>query len=212
EDPVKEWIEAHQKVLDEAKVRFGCVVPMGFDTILFAPDGDSPPDEVVEKWLEDDYSRLQGLLEKMHGRDEYGVQVFYTPKVFEDAAIRDSEALRKMREEIASKSPGIAYMYRQKLEMALKDEVEALVGQYFHEFHERISSHCEEMVVGKIKKTQKNNKMFLNVYCLVPRDGVDGLGEELEKVQAFEGITVRFTGPWPPYSFVADLSGSSRNG
>jgi len=28
------------------------------------------------------------------------------------------------------------------------------------------------------------------------------LGDELEKINNLKGFSVRFTGPWPPYSFV----------
>jgi hypothetical protein len=45
--------------------------------------------------------------------------------------------------------------------------------------------------------------MLLNLSCLVSKDKVDGLGEELEKINNTEGFSVHFTGPWPPYSFVA---------
>jgi hypothetical protein len=35
---------------------------------------------------------------------------------------------------------------------------------------------------------------------------VKELGEELEKIEGKEGVEVRFTGPWPPYSFVSKVS------
>lgn len=45
--------------------------------------------------------------------------------------------------------------------------------------------------------------MLLNLSCLVSKGKVDSLGEELEKINNMEGFSVRFTGPWSPYSFVA---------
>jgi len=58
-------------------------------------------------------------------------------------------------------------------------------------------------VVEKTKKTEKDKVMLINLSCLVAKEKVDSLGEELEKINNMEGFTVRFTGPWPPYSFVA---------
>jgi hypothetical protein len=37
----------------------------------------------------------------------------------------------------------------------------------------------------------------------VARQKVDSLGEELEKINNMDGFSVHFSGPWPPYSFVA---------
>jgi len=44
--------------------------------------------------------------------------------------------------------------------------------------------------------------LLLNLSCLLPRDQNEKLGEALEKIDGREGISVRYTGPWPPYSFV----------
>ena len=43
--------------------------------------------------------------------------------------------------------------------------------------------------------------MLLNLSCLMGK-GNPTLGNVLEEIQETEGISVRFTGPWPPYSFV----------
>jgi hypothetical protein len=43
----------------------------------------------------------------------------------------------------------------------------------------------------------------MNLSCLVDGDKSKDLGEELEAIDKMEGFSVRFTGPWPPYSFVS---------
>jgi len=45
--------------------------------------------------------------------------------------------------------------------------------------------------------------MLLNLSCLVAREKVDSLGTELEEINNMDGFSVHFSGPWPPYSFVA---------
>jgi len=42
----------------------------------------------------------------------------------------------------------------------------------------------------------------MNLSCLITINGSRSLGDELEKINVLEGFSVRFTGPWPPYSFV----------
>ncbi len=200
---VKEWIKAHQSVLDEAKRRFSVIVPMGFDMVLRPKDASSSPEQTVREWLKDEHDRLIALIEKVRGKDEYGVQIFYDPEIMRLATSK-SEELQKIRGEMASKPPGVAYMYKQKLENMAKAEAERLVDGYFRDFYEKIRCHCDDMVLEKNKKTGSGKVMLLNLSCLVSQDEVNALGEELEKINAMEGFSVRFTGPWPPYSFVSE--------
>jgi len=94
-------------------------------------------------------------------------------------------------------------MYRQKLEELLKKELEKQADQYFKSFYERIKPHADDLRVEKTKKTEDENiQMFMNLSCLLTEDGSKKLGVELEKIDALEGFSVRYTGPWPPYSFV----------
>ncbi len=94
-------------------------------------------------------------------------------------------------------------MYKQKLEKAVKAEMEKLADEWFRDFYGRIKQHTDDIVVEKTKKVDKDKMMLLNVSCLVTREKGDSLGDELEKINNMEGFSVRFTGPWPPYSFVA---------
>jgi hypothetical protein len=202
EEIVKSWVKAHQNVLDEAKERFGTVIPLGLDTILKPKDDVTSPDQVVRDWLREDYGRLRALKEKIGGRDEYGVQVFYEPAVVSKQISVQSEEVKGIRGEMATKSPGMAYMYKQKLGKAVKAEVERLADEWFKDFYARVRKHADEIVVDKTQKTGGGKVMLLNLSCLVAREKVAGLGEELERVNDMEGFSVHFSGPWPPYSFV----------
>src|SRR3972149_7893231 len=62
EETVKGWVRAHQRVLDEAKARFGAVIPFGFDTILQSKGKAAVPDQTVKELLQNDHDRLQTLL------------------------------------------------------------------------------------------------------------------------------------------------------
>lgn len=203
DETVKSWVRAHQNVLDKAKDRFGTVIPLGFDTILQPKDETIPPGQVVRDWLKDDYERFCIVLEKIKDKDEYGVQVSYEPGVVGKQITEQSEEIKKIKEEMATKSPGMAYMYKQKLEKAAKAEMERLADERFKDFYNNIKKHTEDIVVEKTKKLEKDKVMLLNLSCLVAKEKVDSLGEELEKINNMEDFSVRFTGPWPPYSFVA---------
>ena len=199
---VKGWVIAHQKVVDTAWERFGTVIPIGFDTIV-QENAVANPEENMKNWLRDDYDNLKAKMEKVRDRAEYGVQVFWDTKAMAQKATEDSLEIKKLEEEIKSKPRGIAYMYRQKLEELLKKELGKQADQYFKDFYGKISPYADDLRVEKTKKTESENmQMLLNLSYLLTEGGSKKLGEELEKIDTLEGFSVRYTGPWPPYSFV----------
>lgn len=203
DETVKGWVKTHQGVLDKAKEQLGPIIPLGFDTILQPQDDATPPDQVVKDWLKEDYERLRAVMEKIKGKDEYGVQILYEPEGMRKQLAEQNEEIMKIKEEMATKSPGMAYMYKQKLENAAKAEMDKLADDRFNDFYTRIKQYADDIVVEKVKKAEKDKVMLLNLSCLVFKEKVESLGEELEKIDNMEGFSVRFTGPWPPYSFVA---------
>lgn len=199
---VKGWILTHQGVVEAAWKKFGTVLPGGFDTIITGNES-TPPEESVRGWLQEDYTHLQEKIEKVRGRAEYGVQIFWDQKVIARQMVQDHKELWELEQEISAKPDGTAYMYRQKLERLIKKEMEAKADRDFREFFHRIKRHVHDLRIEKPKKVDEEMQMVMNLSCLVDRDGDEELGEELEKIHATEGLRVRFTGPWPPYSFVA---------
>jgi hypothetical protein len=93
-------------------------------------------------------------------------------------------------------------MYRQKLENLLKREMETKADECFKDFYGRIRKHTDDVRVEKTKKAEPGLSMIMNLSCLVDRDRYSKLGDELDKINRMAGFSVRFTGPWPPYSFV----------
>ena len=198
---VKNWVRSHQGVLDAASKRLGIIIPLGFDTILQPKDTVSS-EQVVMEWLKEDYERLHTVMRKIEGKDEYGVQVSYEPNLIIKQISEQSEEIRKTKDEMVTKSPGMAYMYKQKLEKAVKADIERLADEWFRDFYGRIKKHTDDVVVEKTKKLNNSKVMLLNLSCLVTKENVGNLGKELEKINNL-GFSVHFSGPWPPYSFVA---------
>ena len=198
---VKKWAMAHQKVIDTAWEKFGTVLPLGFDTIIKGEE-DITPDENMKSWLKDDYKNLKEKIFKLKSKAEYGVQIFWDPNVIGEKLIENNSEIKKLNEEIKSKSKGLAYMYKQKLENLLKKEMEKEADRCFKDFYERIKRCGDEIKVEKTKKLEEGKQMLMNLSCLLTKEKSKVLGDELEKIDNMEGFSVRFTGPWPPYSFV----------
>lgn len=202
EEVVKGWLAAHQNVLEEAAEEFQNVIPAGFDTIIYDDKGGEPV-EAVKKWLAGESTRLKEIMDKIRCRQEYGVQVFWEPEVTGNKLVEDDPGLKEMREKIRSASEGSAYLIRQKLDRALSGAIEKEADRCFRTFFSLISQQCSDVRVEKVKKPEGARHMLMNLSCLLEQDRVPALGEALDEIERQGGFTVRFTGPWPPYSFVS---------
>jgi hypothetical protein len=202
ESVMRGWVLAHQKVLEIAAGRCGTVVPFGFDTIIM-PDGDRSAKEVLLSWIAGEYDHVQKKMDKIRGKKEYGIQVFGSVPAIIHRVTSTNETIRVLQDEIKNTTPGKAYMVRQKMEQELKKGIESHVDGIARTCHRKITAACDDIKVEKIKKTnEKDTRMLLNYSCLVSDEKYSRLGEVLESLESEDGLTVRFTGPWPAYSFV----------
>lgn len=200
EELVKGWVQTHQKVLDAAMEKFGTVLPLGFDTIIKNEDNVDPK-QVVKDWLKDDLENLREKMDKVRGKQEFGIQIFYDPKVIGEVIAQESEEVQQLKEEMAAQKPGMAYMYKQKVGKAVKRETEKRAQEYFKDFYGAIKNQVDDIKVEKVKK-DKDKTMLMNLSCLVLKEKVEDLGNELERIDNMDGFSVRFTGPWAVYNFV----------
>ena len=200
-DVVKNWVITHERVIETAWERLGIVLPLGFDTIIRAGE-EKDPKKVVRDWIKEDYQNLKKKLDRVRGKAEYGVQISWDTKIISHALIEKDEELNKLSEDIKSKPKGAAYMYRQKLEKLIREKLLREAENHFKEFYGRIKKCTEDIRMEKIKKEEEPRQMLMNLSCLADKNDAKALGDELDKINNKEGIFVRFTGPWPPYSFV----------
>lgn len=193
---VKKWVLAHQGVVEAASDRFGTVVPFSFNTII--KNGSAG----VKGWLESDSEMLSRKLAGLEGKREFGVQLFLDRETAVRELLADGvKELRELHEKIQAAKSGTAYLYRQKLDKMIKDEIEKKAGGLFSSLYERIKLHSAGIKTGKLG--EGTMIMVANFSCLVEIEKVRELGEELDRFKESEkGLSLRFTGPWPPYSFV----------
>lgn len=192
----KSWVLAHEEVVEDAWRRFNTVIPFTFNTIIKGGD------ESVEQWLSHDYERLRGLIDKLGGMEEYSVQIFLDSDLLEEIS-RNKRDIINETEEIERKGQGTTYFYKQKLKKELKNEVEKKVRSLFLEFYDRIRPCVEDIRVEKVKESNESKKMIANFSILVKKEHVDGLKPVLTEINERKGNSVRFSGPWPPYTFTS---------
>jgi len=196
---VKGWIQEHQAVLDNASIHFPAVIPFGFDTII-RRDQEKCAEDVLRIWIEEDNENLCEKSRKILGKQEYGVQIFYDPAVFK----QDPDDSAMTQNETASKnSPGRAYLQKKKHEQHLRESVRIWAERAYKEISDDIEEIVSEIKYEKIKGTDDRDQvMLMNLSCLAGEEEYRALGDALDNINNRPGFNVRFTGPWPPYSFV----------
>lgn len=196
-EKVKQWIKQHESVIEKAQEKFETIVPLSFDVII---KGENASKEVAN-WLQAEKERLERNLEKVKGKQEFGVQIAWDSTAIGEKLSEEKEQIKRLVKEMENSSSGKAYFIKQKIKKALKQEMEKLADKKFKQFYLEIKKHCYDIKVEKNKKIEEK-QMLMNLSCLIEKNKVELLGKELDKINKLEGFSVRFTGPWPPYSFV----------
>jgi hypothetical protein len=197
---IEQWVAAHGNVLDVLASKLGNVIPFRFDTII-KPQNHATSHLALRKWISREYRNLRKKMEKIRGKREYGIQVFYVPSSITEKIAGQSAEIRKLKKGVDSGSEGLVYIQRLKLENTVRRELETAVASYYKDFYGRIRREVDEARVGGIKRVGDGRTMLMNLSVLASDAEVRALGSLLDKVEK-EGFPVRFTGPWPPYSFV----------
>ncbi len=199
EEEGRRWVLSHQYVLDLATAKFGTIIPLTFDTIFTGGP------ETVKNWLHNKYESLFETLHRLRGKEEYGVEVLIEKKYVRDLVEKDGNIMR-MREEISVKPEGFAYMLGKRLARDIKLLEEEVTRSISRDVIGRIKEIIAEVKIVNRKARRdefdEEKETILNLSCLGTKDEANNLGALLGKINGREEITIRFTGPWPPYSFV----------
>lgn len=194
---IKGWIFAHQRVVDKVMEKFGAVLPLSFDKIIKGNEKD------LKEWLRKDYENIKNKLGEVKGKKEYGVQIFADEKkVVEE--LDKNEEIKELKEKVEILPKGTAYMLKLKLNKKIKNELNTKVEKLFEEFYERIKNCSDAARMEKIKNADDGKLMILNASVLLKNENVKLFGDVLDDINGRKNISVRFVGPFAPYSFVLD--------
>jgi len=193
------WVQAHHRIVEAAWQRWGVILPMTFNTVI-AP-GEQGAAQTVRGWLEQEAHVLHAKLQTLTGKAEYGVQVFWDTAVIAKKVALESETLRQLEVAARSPSPGLAYMYRQRVERLLRQEMAAKASEEFQAIYSRFSRCTDGVQVGKTAGAEEGRPMIANLSCLVVAERYQEFEALAAELSQGEGIFVRLVGALPPYSF-----------
>ncbi len=195
---IKEMIIAHNRILDRAVKDFAGVIPLPFNTII--KNGTDSAQINLKKWLHDDQERLERIWNKIKGKKEYGLRIYYNKNKLLEEVSADKE-IEKNKKDAESKTPGLSYLLQGKVESKKQKIFQNKVNELKKEFYEKIKRAAEEIAVNPPKISLEEEKdLLLGLSVLVEEKKLTQIKEILEKNEG--DFSFNLAGPFAPYSFV----------
>lgn len=200
-DQLREWLLAHQRVVDAAAEAFGTPLPVRFDTIIRGGDAG------LEGWLADHTGRVREELDRLAGRREYRIEALWDPEAFEARMREEDDRLREIEAEREAAEEGTGFLLGKQAEDRLRGLKRDRRAELYESLVAAVDGVCEareERDPAGDGEGERESVGAMAVLC--PLDREADLGEALDDYVAGRPVEVRFTGPWPPYTFTPELS------
>jgi len=190
----------HQAVMEYVAHR-AAIVPVRFGTIYLKRAG-------VERMLDENVSELIQMLERLRGREEWGVNVFCDQSKLMSSITSVSPVLRELVDKAAQASPGQSYLMQKKIDALKVDESRATLGLIIEEIEKALSEASDDVKRLRVLKVEatEHGELRAKFAFLVEkseflrfRDTAERLAQEHQTA----GVRLELTGPWPAYNFTA---------
>lgn len=188
------WVSScavpHEAVIERAS-RSGTVLPMKLFTLFRS-------DERALEHVAKQRKRIERLLKKLAGREEWGVRL----------TLDEVAALARARADAAREaggSPGASFLLRKKKEQDATHEIVVRARERADELYEELTAAADEARRRSPPPGPAGKRVLLEGAFLIERGKVkrfQALARALAK--ELEGYELMLTGPWPPYNFLAE--------
>ena len=209
---VRRWLIRHQSVVDAAGEAFGTPLPFRFDTVIVGGD------ERVRDWLDGQRGRIHAALDRLAGRWEYRIEVTAGEEASAEALEAEDDRLAALRESIEEADAGRAFLQQKQYEERVRDLRQARREARAEELLARVeplaertewsdgpsTSVLEDTGTGSGDSGERSAPSVSLVVLATP-EAADEIGDRLEAVADEPGVEVRYTGPWPPYTFAPEF-------
>lgn len=210
-DVVRKWLLEHQNTIDTAGDRFGTPIPFQFDTIL---QGD---DERVRTWLESERETFVSHFRTLEGCWEYRIDVRRNEAILEEE-LTDDEKLSELDERMADSSSGTTHLLEKQYEQRLKTLKQQRRAERTAALTDQLDTIVRDLRdLGRKQaaldmETEDNDEELTRearLAVLAREENESNVGDLLDDVAAEPGVEIRFTGPWPPYTFAPTIEGEN---
>ena len=192
----------HERVAEHF-ARRAAVAPLRFGAIYLRREG-------VERMLSERAPELRAVLERLGGREEWGLNVYVERARLREEVTRVSARLRELAARAEGSTPGQGYLLRKKIEALRDEEARAETRRAAAEVERRLAAASEGAVRLRVLKDEaaEQGELAARLAFLVRREGFGefrAAAEALAAVYTPLGFHFELTGPWPAYNFAAGV-------
>lgn len=192
-DPIRKNVHTHTVVQDELLKEY-TLLPMGFSMIA-ASEGE------VRRLLEKNYEGLVNELNRLAGKVEVEVKVFWDREAVIKELQGENQELTKLQSKIRS---ALSTNEAQRLLIEAGKLVERIVTDWKARYAEQVCAILGQLALD----TQLNNPVgiqnILNASFLINRSREVEFQQEVYRLDSeFRGkVNFKYVGPLPPYNFI----------
>ncbi|HVR44913.1 MAG TPA: GvpL/GvpF family gas vesicle protein [Thermoanaerobaculia bacterium] len=161
--------------------------------------------EALRGYLEREAEALGEVLERVRGREEWTLQIGFDERKWSRSVESRSPALARLAREAEKAPEGRAYLLRKKMDEERRNAAREAEQQLVAEIEQHLASALGAPMV--VESRQKRSGTFPQIDVLLERarsPEIDSVASDLKNRYGAEGIELTLTGPWPPYTFVAE--------
>lgn len=193
---VKDLILAHNEVLDKAIKDFGAVIPLSFNTIIKSTEKTA--EENLRSWLKDNEENLLKIWNKINGKKEYGIRIYYEKEKLLEK-IKELHEIKQLQQKIQIESTGMAYLLKGKIKDEMNKIAQKQIFEYKQNFYNNIKGLVFDIIINQSKILLEEEKdLLLSISILVNKEQIQKVNSYLENKNFYFNIA----GPFAPYSFV----------
>jgi Gas vesicle synthesis protein GvpL/GvpF len=188
----------HETVVEYVAKRTS-VVPLRFGTIYLERAR-------IEQMLGEKGRELAQIIERLRGREEWGVNVFSDRATLMASITSVSPRLRELAQQAEAASPGQSYLMQKRIEALRVDEVRVALNRIVDEIEQALSEQADDAKRLRILKVEATEygELKAKFAFLVKRAGFEefrAAAERLAQENLEAGVRLELTGPWPAYNF-----------
>lgn len=187
----------HQNVI-AALAKKTTVIPLRAFTLFSSSDA-------LRDYLERDAGSLRKILGHLRGKQEWTLRLEFDHQRWSEALIRRVPSLSKLHEEVESSSAGKGYLLRKKLDEERMNAAKTAEEELLREVEAAVAKQLKAPTL--VETREQRSGSFPQINLLIERNRAEDLKRthhQLAGRYAADGVRLVLTGPWPPYSFVAN--------
>lgn len=190
-DPTRKNIMAHQKVVSTILQRYD-ILPISFGTCV----GTYKEVQDIFKKL---YDQALSTLDRIKNRMELGLKVFWKKEAFAREIASSGTDVNSLKNSVMG---GGEKAYMQVLELG--EKLMNIANDKRRRYAELLLDPLRNIAVDTILMDITNERMVINATFLVDKEKEEEFDRAVNDIYSLHehNLEFKYTGPWPPYSFV----------